>query len=96
MSTKAELACVYSALILVDDDVAITVSKKIEKNIFAEMSAKVLWWMFESLVTSIAANRELFALPSIIASIECLHRIPKSIPDQHVNLFFVILLRGNY
>lgn len=26
MTTKAELACVYSALILVDDDVAVTVS----------------------------------------------------------------------
>lgn len=26
MSTKAELACVYSALLLVDDDVAVTVS----------------------------------------------------------------------
>lgn len=26
MSNKAELACVYSALILVDDDVAVTVS----------------------------------------------------------------------
>lgn len=26
MSTKAELACVYSALILIDDDVAVTVS----------------------------------------------------------------------
>lgn len=26
MSTKAELACVYSALILADDDVAVTVS----------------------------------------------------------------------
>lgn len=27
MTTKAELACVYSALILVDDDIAVTVSK---------------------------------------------------------------------
>lgn len=26
MTTKAELACVYSALILVDDDIAVTVS----------------------------------------------------------------------
>lgn len=26
MSTKAELACVYASLILVDDDVAVTVS----------------------------------------------------------------------
>ena len=26
MTTKAELACVYSALLLVDDDVAVTVS----------------------------------------------------------------------
>lgn len=26
MSTKAELACVYAALILVDDDIAVTVS----------------------------------------------------------------------
>lgn len=34
MSTKAELACVYSALILVDDDVAITVSKFIKFFIF--------------------------------------------------------------
>lgn len=29
MSTKAELACVYSALLLVDDDVAVTVSNNI-------------------------------------------------------------------
>lgn len=28
MSTKAELACVYASLILVDDDVAVTVSRK--------------------------------------------------------------------
>lgn len=33
MSTKAELACVYSALLLVDDDVAVTVSM-IYGNIF--------------------------------------------------------------
>lgn len=26
MSTKAELACVYAALVLVDDDIAVTVS----------------------------------------------------------------------
>lgn len=29
MSTRAELACVYSALILADDDVAVTVSDKL-------------------------------------------------------------------
>lgn len=33
MSTTAELACVYSALILVDDDVAVTVSNP-KKHVF--------------------------------------------------------------
>lgn len=28
--SKAELACVYAALVLVDDDVAVTVSKSFE------------------------------------------------------------------
>lgn len=28
-ATKAELACVYAALVLVDDDVAVTVSTKL-------------------------------------------------------------------
>lgn len=32
MSTKAELACVYSALILADDDVAVTVSNLYLQN----------------------------------------------------------------
>lgn len=34
MTTKAELACVYSALVLIDDDVAITVSKNKKTSIF--------------------------------------------------------------
>lgn len=38
MSNKAELACVYSALILVDDDVAITVS---EINYFPKKKMKI-------------------------------------------------------
>lgn len=32
MSTKAELACVYASLILVDDDVAVTVSSANKQN----------------------------------------------------------------
>ena len=32
MSTKAELACVYASLILVDDDVAVTVSSTNKQN----------------------------------------------------------------
>lgn len=39
MTSKAELACVYAALVLVDDDVAVTVSTfEYKKNYFKELS----------------------------------------------------------
>lgn len=42
MSTKAELACVYASLILVDDDVAVTVCKLIWCDIFYQILIELI------------------------------------------------------
>lgn len=41
MSTKAELACVYASLILVDDDVAVTVSTNTGVSVYEMFCIKI-------------------------------------------------------
>lgn len=57
MASKPELACVYSALILVDDDVAITVSEiKIKFIFFCDSCVKVTAIGLEILWKEIGKN----------------------------------------
>lgn len=69
MSTKAELACVYSALLLIDDDVAVTVSSIILLSLVNCTSFRPVyfqictWYMHRP--TYVNRNRLRF-IPSII------------------------------
>lgn len=50
MGSKQELACVYSALILVDDDVAITVSNFFPSQFDCVLKVNVSSWEFHWII----------------------------------------------
>lgn len=68
MSTKAELACVYASLILVDDDIAVTVSihhrSKSKKHSYGSINQSLHIW---------GINTSVELLKVVLRSCECVY-----------------------